>query len=131
MTVDVYVHPDTVDISFSGLDRLFCLADRVMVPTSAIVSARVRPVTEVRADLGWRTFGTGVPGLVTTGTYAYRDRPGSSHATGLPGERQLWCVYRDDEVLVIDTSWPRPSRIVLQHPDRHNLAWLIGERIND
>jgi hypothetical protein len=32
-------------------------------------------------------------------------------------------------VLVIDSWLERPSRVVLQHPDRHNLAWLIGERI--
>jgi hypothetical protein len=129
MPVDVYVHSDTVDISFTGLDRLLCFTDRVLVPTSAITSARVRPVDEVRADLGWRTFGTGWPGVVSAGSFAFRERPESTHATGWSGERQLWCVYRDDEVLVIDTTWPRPSRIVLQHPDRHNLAWLIGERI--
>ena len=129
MAVDVYVHPDTVDITFSGMDRLLCFTDRVMVPTAAIVSARVRPVSEVRADLGWRTLGARLPGVVLAGSFVFRDRPGSTHATGLAGERQLWCVYRDDEVLVIDTTWPRPSRIVLQHPDRHNLAWLIGERV--
>lgn len=129
MAVDVYVHSDTVDISFSGFDRLVCFTDRVMVPTSAITSARVRPVAEVRADLGWRTLGTGLSGIVLAGSFAFRDRPGSTHATGWSGERQLWCVYRDTEALVIETTWPRPSRIVLQHPDRHNLAWLIGERI--
>jgi hypothetical protein len=38
-------------------------------------------------------------------------------------------VYRDDEVLQLETRLDRPRYIVLQHPDRHTLAWLIGERI--
>jgi hypothetical protein len=130
MAVDVYVHPDTVDITFSGLDRLVAFTDRLLVPIDVVTSARVRPVAEVRADLGLRTFGTGLPGVVLAGSFAFRDRPGSTHDTGFSGERQLWCVYRDAEALVIDTMWRRPSRIVLQHPDRHNLAWLIGERID-
>jgi hypothetical protein len=129
MAVDVYVHNETVDLSFTGLDRLVCFTDRILVPTAEIISARVRPVAEVKVDLGWRTLGTSLPGVMNAGSFTFRAWPSSTHATGMSGERQLWCVYRDPEVLVIDTRWPRPSRIVLQHPDRHNLAWFIGERI--
>ena len=48
---------------------------------------------------------------------------------GEKGKRQLWCVYRDDEVLVIDNRLNRPCRVVLQLPDRHDIAWYIGERL--
>ena len=48
---------------------------------------------------------------------------------GRTGARQFWCVYRDPEVLVIDTSLENPARIVLQHADRDRLAWFISERI--
>jgi hypothetical protein len=43
--------------------------------------------------------------------------------------RQLWAVYGDKEVLVIDTTLAKPARIVIQHPYKHDLAWLIAERI--
>jgi hypothetical protein len=48
---------------------------------------------------------------------------------GHKGMRQLWAVYRDTEVLVIDTTRTNPARIVIQHPYRHDLAWLIAERL--
>jgi hypothetical protein len=48
---------------------------------------------------------------------------------GRKGARQFWCVYRDPEVLLIETSRKDMARIVLQHPDRDRLAWLIAERI--
>jgi hypothetical protein len=121
MGIDVYVHPDTVDITFVGLERILSLKDRLILPMDDIVSARVRPVAELKQQLGWRVGGAYWPGLVATGHYTVRGRKGA---------RQLWCVQRDREALVIDTRRDRPCRVVLQHPDRHNLAWLIGERIH-
>jgi hypothetical protein len=44
------------------------------------------------------------------------------------GGRQFWCVYRDSEVVVVDTDLDSPARLVFQHPDRDRLAWLIAER---
>ena len=57
---------------------------------------------------------------MATGWFTVKDRKGA---------RELWCVYKDPEVLVIDTRRERPCRVVLQHPDRHDLAWYIGERL--
>jgi hypothetical protein len=44
--------------------------------------------------------------------------------------RQLWDVYTDTEVLVIETRLDSPWRVVLQHPDREFLAWIISERVH-
>jgi hypothetical protein len=33
-------------------------------------------------------------------------------------------------VLLIETKLDHPVRVVLQHPDRERLAWLIAERID-
>lgn len=120
MTVEVHVHPNAVDIIFAGLDRWMCFEDRLIIPMDEITSARVVPVAEAKRDLGWRTLGAYLPRYFATGRYTVPSRKGA---------RQLWCVYRDLEVLVIETNKERPARVVLQHPDRHNLAWLIGERI--
>ena len=116
----VYVHDDRVDIDVDGLDRLMALKGHLTLSMADIVSARVAPVDEPRRDLGWRVAGGYWPGLVATGHFLVRGRPGA---------RPWWLVYRDPEVLVIDTDLDRPCRVVLQHPDRHDLAWLINERV--
>ena len=67
-----------------------------------------------------RTGGGYWPGRMATGHFTWRHRKGI---------RQLWAVYSDKEALVIDTTLEKPARIVIQHPYKHDLAWLIAERI--
>lgn len=120
MGVDVFVFQEYVSIDFTGVERFLTLKGHVEVRMADITSARVAPLSEVRDGLGWRVGGSYWPGRLITGHFTVRDQPGA---------RQLWCVQRDDEVLVIETDLERPRRIVLQHPDRHDIAWLIGERL--
>lgn len=58
--------------------------------------------------------------ITLTGRFTVRDRK---------GERAFLSVYRDRELLAVETSVPRPRYVILQHPDRHDLAWWIGERV--
>jgi hypothetical protein len=120
MAVHVEVADDAVTITLSGLDRVAALCHRCTIPIEAVTAARVVPVAEPRASLGWRTGGSYFPGCIATGWYTIKERKGA---------RQLWVVYRDPEVLVIDTTLERPATIVLQTPDRHDIAWFIGERL--
>ena len=120
MAVSVYVHDDRVTVDFDGWEQLWCLKRHVEIPLADITDARVAPVEEVRAGLGWRVGGGYWPGRMATGHFT---------VSGRPGARQLWCVFRDREVLVIDTVLESPCRVVLQHPDRERLAWLIAERL--
>jgi len=120
VSVDVFVSDTGVDLDFRGMDMVLCLTRHVRLDISDVVRAQVISVQGPRAEIGWRFGGAAWPGALTTGWYTVR---------GLKGRRQLWCVYRDPEVLVIDTTLPKPSRVVLQHPDRHDLAWYIGERL--
>lgn len=121
MSLDVYVHDDKVTVDLGGIDQLWCLKRHLEIPTADIRSARVVS----REDLaplrgGFKVAGARIPGVVEAGHFSVPDRPGA---------RQFWCVYRDPEVLVIETDLERPARVVLQHPDRERLAWLIAERI--
>jgi hypothetical protein len=121
MAVNVDVRDGEVDIRLDGWDALWALRQRLILPTSDIVSARVVPVEEAHAGRSWRLGGSLFPNVVTAGNFLFKGRPGA---------RQFWSVYRDPDVLVIDTTLERPARIVLQHPDRNDLAWWIGERVN-
>jgi hypothetical protein len=121
MAVRVHVSDDAVDVRFTGADRLVTFAHGgVHLRMSDIVAARVMPRQGLREDLGWRVGGGYFPGRLATGWFTVK---------GAKGKRQLWCVYRDDEVLAIDTHLDRPCRVVLQLPDRHDIAWYIGERL--
>lgn len=120
MSVRVDVLADHVAVSLDGWDRRWSLRSSVLLPYSIITSARVALLDEVRPDLGWRTAGAYWPGVIATGHYKMRH---DANAT------QFWCVYRDRELLVIDTRVDWPARVVLQTPDRHDLAWLISERL--
>ena len=120
MALDVYVHDDRVTLDLSGLDRLWCLAGHLEVPTAHITSARVVSAGDARRLLGWRVAGGYWPGLLATGWFT---------VPGRQGARQFACIYRDREVVVVDTDLDRPARLLFQHPDRDRLAWLIGERV--
>jgi len=121
MAVHVHVSDDAVDIAFTGIDKWITFnPSGQRLAMADITGASVTTRAEVVARLGWRLGGGYWPGVMATGWYSERGRK---------GVRQLWCVYRDSEVLAIDTVLARPCRVVLQHPDRHDLAWYIGERL--
>ncbi len=88
------------------------------VPRSSIVGAAVMSQASAKAELGWRTMGGYVPGLVATGWYKLRSRSGA---------RQWWAVFRDPEVLVVDTTLDRPARLVVQCLDRESIALQLNE----
>jgi hypothetical protein len=121
VAVRAHVRDDAVDIRFTGADRVITFAHGgVHLCMSDIVVARVLPRQGLHESLGWRVGGGYFPGRLATGWFTVK---------GQKGKRQLWCVYRDQEVLVIDTRLDRPSRVVLQLPDGHDIAWYIGERL--
>lgn len=124
MAVHVFVYDDSVDVTINGIDRWLALSEGVHLPMADITGARVTTFDEACEGLGWRVGGTWLPRAWGGGIYA-----GHYTVPGRKGARQLWCVFRDPEVLVIDTRLERPTRVVLQVPDRHDLAWFIGERL--
>jgi len=121
MAVHVHVSDDAVDIQFSGIDKWITLNPSGQhLAMADVTCGRVVPRTEAEVGRGWRVGGGHWADWLATGWFTVKDRK---------GVRELWCVYRDEEVLVIDTVLDKPCRVVLQHPDRHDLAWFIGERL--
>src|SRR5215207_157775 len=121
MAVHVHVSDDAVDIDFAGVDKWMTLNPAGQrLAMAEITGARVAARSDVSSGIRFRVGGSHWPGRMTTGWYTEKGRK---------GVRQLSCVYRDQEVLVIDTTLTEPCRVVLQHPDRHDLAWYIGERL--
>jgi hypothetical protein len=119
MALLVHVDDDALDVRFTGLDRVICLASHVRIPMAEITAASVRPLREMKQTLGWRVGGGYWPNGFATGWFTVKNRKGF---------RQLWDTYRDPAVLVVETTRERPCRLVLQHEDRDRLAWWINER---
>ena len=117
MALDVTVSENLVSIRFTGLDNALCLCRFVDLHGDEITDVQVMPRDEAKALLGWRVGGGYWPGGMATGWFT---------TPGQRGQLQLWDVYRDPEVLVIDTTRPKPSRIVLQHPDLYALRARIA-----
>lgn len=120
MALQVQVHDDAVGLQLSGLDALWSLRRSLRVPMADVTGARVVPRAEAMGVIGWRLGGTYLPGRVAAGHYTVKGRS---------GERAFACVYRDPEVLLVETTRRWPRYLLLQHPDRHDLAWFIGERV--
>src|SRR6476619_3118304 len=121
MPIDVFVSDEHVAIHRSGIDSVVAMKSRLILATSDVVSASVRPRDEALKRLSWRLGGTHVPGIVTAGRYAVRDPDGDR----VEGDRAFVCVNKDEDVLVIETTLADPRLVILQHQDAHELAWLI------
>jgi len=117
MALNVFVSDNLVSIRLTGMDRLLSLCRYVDLHGDEITGAELMPRKEATALLGWRVGGGYWPGGFATGWFT---------TPGQRGQLQLWDVYRDDEVLVINTTRPKPSRVVLQHPDRLDLLRRIN-----
>lgn len=118
MSVDIELGDEAVIIRVRGWDALWSFRRELRLPLRDVVGATVISRREALAGLGWRVRGGYWPGAMATGVFA---------VPGRRGARQWWCVYRDPEVLVIETRLERPARVVVQHPDRHRLARLIDQ----
>jgi hypothetical protein len=121
MAIDVFVGDRVVAIHLTGADAVWSLRSRLLLPIDEIVSARVVDRDDALGRIGWKLGGSSVPGVVAAGTFSIN---------GGDGDRAFCCTYRDKEFLEIETKLHRPRFILLQHRDRHELAWLIGERVH-
>lgn len=123
MAVEATVTDTEVQIRCTGADRLFALCRERRVPLGEILSAHVLPRSMVTSRLSWRVGGTDLPGVYWGGYFLLRDD------TQRPRARAWVRITRDPEVLAIELRGRRPRLIAVSHPDRHDLAWWISERL--
>ncbi len=88
MAVQLEIVDDVLDLRLTGAQAALSLRRRLRVPVSAVRGIAVLPRDQVPRS-GFRLPGTSVPGLVRAGSY----RVGAS--------RELWCVGRGPELLVV------------------------------
>ncbi len=112
-----------VRISNQKLDIQIGLLEAIQAlqPSFSIKLENVRGATEdsgyIKSGLGFRSPGTGFPGLVAKGTFRK------------PGQRVLSLWNRGQEVVVIELKDSKWNRIVLGCEDAKNLATYINSAL--
>lgn len=112
VAVGIAVTDTSLEVTFTGLDRLWALSTGVSIPLDQIVSARTVNRVGAVARLRWRLAGAYWPGLVCAGHFSLHSRAG----------RALACVYRAPTVLEVTTRLWRPHLVLLQHADAEAVA---------
>jgi|tagenome__1003787_1003787.scaffolds.fasta_scaffold17163908_2 hypothetical protein len=120
MAVKVELTDAGIEVRLTGMDMVWSVRGAVDVPWSEVVGARVVDAQVARQRLLLRTMGSGLTGVVKAGRFTVRDEP---------GVREFWATYRDPEFLELETTNEQPKRIVLQVPDRVELAVAINARV--
>jgi hypothetical protein len=123
MALSVVVTDSQVQIRCTGWDRIWSLSSGRSLELSEILSANVMTRSTVTSRLTWRIGGTHFPGVIAAGHFLIRDD------SQRPRARAWVLLRREREALVIELRGRAPKLIALSHPDRHNLAWWIAERI--
>jgi hypothetical protein len=117
MNTAVELKPEGIEIVFPGAKPLITMKRQILLPWAEVASARVDDQRTLKKDIGIRIAGGYWPGWFATGHFTYRHRR---------GERQFWCAYRAERLLVIETTKPRPRRIVVQVDDPDAVAAAIS-----
>lgn len=109
-------HDDRLLVRPVGLVRLWALSRGVEVPVTSIVDVGVSD----RKDLvvGTRWPGTHLPGVMTAGTFRTR------------GERSLWMVGRNENVLVIELTGERYRHLILGVEDPEAATEALRAALN-
>ena len=108
----VEITGDQLVVTMRGLDRLWSLRRRVVVPLAHVRGATADPGV-TREPAGIRAPGTHLPRVITAGTY-FKD-----------GDRTFWNLRGSQQPVVVELSGERFARLVLGVDD----ARATAERI--
>src|SRR4051794_41189497 len=96
----VEITGDQLVVTMRGLDRLWSLRRRVVVPLVHVRGATADPGV-TRASAGIRAPGTHLPRVITAGTY-FKD-----------GDRTLWNLRASQQPVVVELTGEHFTRLVL------------------
>jgi hypothetical protein len=106
-------------IKVLGADKLWALKSELTLPIHHILSAEYDPHVAEDWRKGMRGGGTGVPGVLTAGTF-YKD-----------GQKVFWDVHKPENTIVIKLRDESYSQLVIEVEDPiAELEWL-NEMLQD
>ncbi|HEX3825858.1 MAG TPA: hypothetical protein VHV82_01185 [Sporichthyaceae bacterium] len=118
MSVEVVIAEREVRAAFRGADAFFASSRGITIPVPRLRAVGVMSRLDAHRECSkLRLPGTALPGVLRAGSYGRGD------------ERQLWCVHRAEQVLVLDLIGRPYCRVVLEVADPAGLAGRIGALI--
>lgn len=110
----VHIEGDTLMVEMEGLDKLWALTSKLVIPLANVRGATSDPGI-VKDPKGIRASGTHVPGVVAVGTFK------------LDGERIFWNVHDAEKAVVVELDDERYARLVVEVDDPAATVALIEE----
>jgi hypothetical protein len=114
----ITIEGDHVKIRLSGWQAVFALKREIDVALNNVVSAEAGTLTSKRPD-GIRLPGTYLPGVITSGSYWWKDRGWS-----------FWSVRHEERALDIRLRDEHYNRVVVEVADSYGTASMIAEAIH-
>jgi hypothetical protein len=108
----VHIHEDNLIVEIEGLDKLWALKSRLVIPLANVRGATADPGV-LKEPKGIRAPGAHVPGVITAGTFH------------IDGERVFWDVHDPAKAVVIELADERYARLVIQVTDPRGTVTLI------
>ncbi|MEU8157070.1 hypothetical protein AB0B94_25705 [Micromonospora sp. NPDC048986] len=112
----VRVDGDDLVVEIEGMDRLWSLKSRLVIPLANVRGATADPGTAAEPK-GLRAPGTSVPGVITAGTF-HQD-----------GERVFWNIRDGARAVVIELADERYARLVVEVADPAATVALIEQAV--
>ncbi|MEV0078320.1 hypothetical protein AB0H58_18105 [Nocardia neocaledoniensis] len=99
-------------VRIEGLDKLWALKSRLVIPLTNVRGATVDPGI-VKERKGIRAPGTHLPGVITAGTFH------------IDGEQVFWDLRDPDKAVVVELADERYARLVIQVDNPAEVVALI------
>ncbi|MEV0535554.1 hypothetical protein [Kitasatospora sp. NPDC050463] len=109
---NVSIDGDNLIVEIEGLDKLWALKSRLVIPLANVRGATADPGISREAK-GLRAPGTHFPGVITAGTFH------------IDGERVFWDVHDATKAVVIELADERYARLVVEVSDPRATVALI------
>ena len=116
--VDLSISNGALLVRAIGLNKLWAFKSSITVPLQHVVEIRQDPEVTKGWRHGWRIPGTGIPGVITAGTY-YKG-----------GQRAFWDVHNPDRAVVIDLRDEPYNRLIVEVADPEAAIALAGIKSN-
>jgi hypothetical protein len=110
----VQIEGDDLVVEMEGLDKLWALRSRLVIPLANVRGATADPGV-ARERKGIRAPGAYVPGVITAGTFH------------VDGERVFWDVHDPTKAVVIELADERYARLIVQVADPRATVALIEQ----
>jgi hypothetical protein len=115
---NVTIKNDSIHVSIGAFEAVQALQVSFAVPLSSVMGATEDPNFISAGGLGFRSPGTGLPGVIARGTFRK------------PGEKTLSLWGRNQEIVVIQLINHKWDRLVVGCDDAKSLVTLINQALS-